>query len=71
MTTEERRLRDIDWRLEEDVCHCGKVPELITDPGVTVIRCPRECTQVVLPDFQPEAAFTKWVEKLNQPIKTK
>ena len=69
MTTEERRLRDIEWRLEEDTCHCGATPELITDPGVTVIRCPRGCMQVVLPDFRPEVAFKLWIEKLQQPIK--
>lgn len=65
MTEEERRLKTTQAALEEERCHCGKVPTLTYEPGCTAIHCDRCDLLAVVADFNPDAALGEWRCKLG------
>jgi hypothetical protein len=65
VTEEERRLKTAQAALEEERCHCGKVPSLTYEPGCTTIHCDRCDLWAVAADFDPEEALKEWKIKVK------
>ena len=60
MTITERDLINAALILESEPCHCGAVPAITYEPGVTEIRCPKGCLWFTAPDFEIAAAIEGW-----------